>query len=63
MSKSATRAKSKYNAKTYTKLYISMKKKPCEEFKAKCKERGVTYSEVLRIGIREFMGWDDDVDI
>lgn len=57
----ATKAKMKYNKKTYDKAYLCMRKAHCKEFKEKCRKEGVSQAEVLRTGIREFMGWDEDM--
>lgn len=57
--KAATKAKRKYNKANYGKSEVFLPKEKSKQFKEKCRREGISQSEVLRRGIREFMGWDD----
>lgn len=59
--KAATKAKRKYNKANYGKSEVFLPKEQSRQFKEKCRREGISQGEVMRRGIREFMGWDDDV--
>lgn len=51
----SSEVKARYNAKTYDRIQISVKKDTAVAYKAKCKELGITYSEPLHKAIDDIL--------
>ena len=51
----STQVKSRYNAKTYDRIYLSVPKDKAADYKAKCKELGISYSEPLHRAIDDIL--------
>ena len=51
----STEVKRRYNQKTYSQIIISVKKDTATKFRNKCEEKGISYSEVLKKAIEEFL--------
>lgn len=51
----STEVKRRYNQKTYSQIIVSVKKDTATKFKAKCEEKGISYSQVLKKAIEEFL--------
>lgn len=49
--KTSTEVKRRYNDKTYTRLYVSVRKDKAEEFKASCEARRIPYSDPLHAAV------------
>lgn len=47
--------KMRYNKKTYDRITLEVRKEVAEKYKAKCKEKGITYSEPLHNAIKAFL--------
>lgn len=47
--------KARYNAKTYDRIQINVRKEKAAAYKAKCDELGITYSEPLHKAIDEIL--------
>ena len=56
MSNASTAAKQRWNKKHYSEVKASLKKELVEEFKAKCKENGVSIASVLAMQMSEYCG-------
>lgn len=53
--KTSTEVKNRYNKKTYTQIAFSLKKEKAEEYKQKCKEKGIPYSKPLHDAVDNFL--------
>jgi hypothetical protein len=53
--KTSSEVKRRYNAKTYTRLIVDVRKETAEAYKAKCKELGITYSAPLHKAIDKIL--------
>lgn len=51
----STEVKRRYNQKTYSQIIVSVKKDTATKFRAKCEEKGISYSQVLKKAIEEFL--------
>ena len=51
----STEVKRRYNKKTYSQIIVSVKKDTATKFRAKCEEKGISYSQVLKKAIEEFL--------
>lgn len=49
--RTSSAVKAKYNAKTYDRIQISVRKDKAAAYKAKCKALGISYSEPLHKAI------------
>jgi len=49
------KANNDYNKKAYTQIMIRERKDIAEQYKAKCKELGISYSEPLHEAIEKFL--------
>lgn len=47
--------KNRYNAKTYTRIFVSVHKEVAEAYKAKCKRLGISYSEPFHRAINDLL--------
>ncbi|GHU46836.1 hypothetical protein FACS1894120_4310 [Clostridia bacterium] len=48
--------KNRYNAKTYDRITVNVKKEVAEKFKKKCEERGEPFSQVFHRAITAYLG-------
>lgn len=53
--KTSTDVKRRYNEKTYTRMEVSVKKEVAEEYKARCQELGIPYSQPLHEAIQRIL--------
>lgn len=51
----SSEVKRRYNEKTYTQIIVSVKKETAIQYKEKCKELGVSYSQPLHDAIEKFL--------
>lgn len=51
----STEVKRRYNQKTYSQIIVSVKKDTAAKFRTKCEEKGISYSEILKKAIEEFL--------
>lgn len=51
----STAVKAKYNAKTYDRIVVNVRKEIAEQYKAKCDELGIPYSQPLHEAIESFL--------
>lgn len=51
----STAVKAKYNAKTYDRIVVNVRKEIAEQYKAKCDELGIPYSQPLHEAIENFL--------
>ena len=51
----STEVKRRYNQKNYSQIIVSVKKDTAKKFRAKCEEKGISYSQVLKKAIEEFL--------
>lgn len=49
------KAQTEYAKKTYTRMVLNVKNDIAEQYKAKCTERGISYSEPLHAAIQRFI--------
>ena len=47
--------KQRYNAKTYTRIGLDVRKEIAENYKAKCEAEGIPYSKPLHEAIAKFL--------
>jgi len=55
MAKASTRAKYKYNKKTYTRVEVNLPKEVGDAFKEKCREKEISVASVLKQAVMDFM--------
>lgn len=51
----STEVKRRYNQKTYSQIIVSVKKDTATKFRAKCEEKGISYSQILKKAIEQFL--------
>lgn len=51
----SSEVKNRYNKKTYTNLVLCLRKDQAEAYKAKCREKGIPYSEPLHKAVENFL--------
>ena len=51
----SSEVKARYNAKTYDRIQINVRKDKAAAYKAKCDELGITYSEPLHKAIDDLL--------
>lgn len=56
----STEVKDRYNKKTYTRIAFSVKKEVAEEYKEKCKQLGITYSQAFHEAIDEILSKEEN---
>ena len=54
----STAVKAKYNAKTYDRIVVNVRKEIAEQYKTKCDELGISYSQPLHEAIETFLNND-----
>ena len=54
----STEVKARYNAKVYSGVYYQLPKQLVADFKAKCREKGVSQAEVVKEAIIKFLEED-----
>ena len=50
------RRKTRYNAKTYTQIGVSVRKELAAKFKEKCEKEGVSQASILKKAIEDYVG-------
>lgn len=55
MAKTSTEVKNRWNAKHYSQIGVQLPKKLVADFKAKCKENGVSQSSIIRKAIEKYL--------
>lgn len=53
--KTSTEVKRRYNKKNYSQIIVSVKKDTATKFRAKCEEKGISYSQILKKAIEQFL--------
>lgn len=51
----SSEVKRRYNEKTYTQIIVSVKKETAAQYKEKCKNLGMSYSQPLHDAIEKFL--------
>lgn len=51
----SSEVKARYNAKTYDRIQIVVRKEKAQQYKEKCKELGISYSQPLHQAIDEIL--------
>lgn len=55
----SSKVKQRYYAKTYTPIVVHVKKEIAAEYKQKCDEMGISYSQLLHEAINNFLGKEE----
>lgn len=56
MSKTSWKVKERYNQKAYGRIYCLLPKDLVEQFKARCREIGVSQQSIVKDAIERFLG-------
>lgn len=55
MTVTSSSVKNRYNAKTYERITVSVRKEKAKAYKVKCVEKGISFSEPLHNAIDQFL--------